>query len=125
MGFATFDTLEQKKHFLRGLREKQPFYYQDRKLWVGDDKDKTERYKDRCVAKLKKVLLSFDEDNANLQNSIDRSFNRGIVWIGKVRVGEWQPLKEEFKVWTERIDGLKLGFTGNDVLDAWNAEIGL
>ena len=55
----------------------------------------------------------------------DRSFNRGIVWIEKVRVGEWQPLKEEFKVWTERIDGLELGFTGKDVLDAWNAEIGL
>ena len=60
-----------------------------RRLWANDDKDEANRLKEKSVAKMVKVLKAHPAALPGVAERVDRSYGGGIVWVDKVRVGEW------------------------------------
>ncbi|CAK0896102.1 unnamed protein product [Prorocentrum cordatum] len=125
IGFIRFKSAQGKTYFLTNLKEKGDIMVNGRRLWANDEKDEITRKKESSVATLVKELKTHPEAHPGVAERVDRSHARGIVWMDKTRVGEWDRHREEFKVSVIDTSKLNLGFSGEDIIKQRRGEMGL
>ena len=111
IGFVRFNTDDDMWRFLKTFNHKdfaKPTY-KGKTLWAAASRSPADRRKGRVMATCKKVLVEVglaDPDN------IDFHAKRGILWAGRVRIGEWVGDAESGKL---VLNSTRLSHAGMDV----------
>ena len=95
IGFVRFRDQESKFQFLKNFNNSPKPLVKGKPIWMSTSKTPEERFKAKRLSKFKKMLI---ESNLVEAANVYVDYKRGVIFVGKVRIAEWQVAGDESKL---------------------------
>eukprot|EP00435_Cladocopium_sp_Y103_P074079 s11_g46.t1 len=121
MAFMEFEDEDLMMDFLRVYDNKNPTQVNSVKIYCHPNKTREERSRDHAIRKFWRTLLT---NIGAHQDRFARNYHRGIVWVDRVRVAEWDQTSSKLIFHEAQFNALNLGMNATAFKTEWDAIMG-